>query len=215
MDLKEKFSRKKYSPEPRDVVFTIPNIISLLRIISIPIIAWLITEHSMVWALVVLALSFASDGLDGLIARKFNQVSKIGQLLDPIADRLLILCSILALGICHVVPWWMLILVALRDVTMAVLTVVLALRRKDRHRSAHDLDRRPHGGRYRTSDARVRNAALCGYLLCDLGHRTVLDGRNPVYASGYRAPTGGWTSKSSQVGKSERGRAVDPRKRHA
>ncbi len=126
MDLKEKFSRKKYSPEPRDVVFTIPNIISLLRIISIPIIAWLITEHSMVWALVVLALSFASDGLDGLIARKFNQVSKIGQLLDPIADRLLILCSILALGICHVVPWWMLILVALRDVTMAVLTVVLA-----------------------------------------------------------------------------------------
>ena len=117
MDLKEKFSRKKYSPEPRDVVFTIPNIISLLRIISIPIIAWLITEHSMVWALVVLALSFAS---------KFNQVSKIGQLLDPIADRLLILCSILALGICHVVPWWMLILVALRDVTMAVLTVVLA-----------------------------------------------------------------------------------------
>ena len=71
MDLKEKFSRKKYSPEPRDVVFT-------------------------------------------------------GQLLDPIADRLLILCSILALGICHVVPWWMLILVALRDVTMAVLTVVLA-----------------------------------------------------------------------------------------
>ena len=56
MDLKEKFSRKKYSPEPRDVVFTIPNIISLLRIISIPIIAWLITEHSMVWALVVLAL---------------------------------------------------------------------------------------------------------------------------------------------------------------
>ena len=100
MDLKEKFSRKKYSPEPRDVVFTIPNIISLLRIISIPIIAWLITEHSMVWALVVLALSFASDGLDGLIARKFNQVSKIGQLLDPIADRLLILCSILALGIC-------------------------------------------------------------------------------------------------------------------
>ena len=126
MDLKEKFSRKKYSPEPRDVVFTIPNIISLLRIISIPIIAWLITEHSMVWALVVLALSFASDGLDGLIARKFNQVSKIGQILDPIADRLLIICSVLALGVAGIIPWWMIIIIAARDAWMMLLVLWLA-----------------------------------------------------------------------------------------
>ena len=54
-----------------------------------------------------------SDGLDGLIARSFNQVSKIGQILDPIADRLLIFCSILALGVANIIPWWMLIVVGL------------------------------------------------------------------------------------------------------
>lgn len=84
----------KYSPEARDVIFTVPNAISALRIISIPFIAWLIAEHRMVGALILLAISSASDGVDGLIARKCNQVSKIGQILDPIADRLLILCRL-------------------------------------------------------------------------------------------------------------------------
>lgn len=116
----------KYSPEPRDMVFTIPNLISALRIVSIPVIAWFIAHHDMVWALVILAVSSASDGLDGIIARNFNQVSKLGQILDPIADRLLIICSILALAVCGVVPWWMLALVALRDVVMGILTLVLA-----------------------------------------------------------------------------------------
>lgn len=116
----------KYSPEARDLVFTVPNIISVLRIISIPFIAWFIARHEMIWALLVLAVSSASDGLDGLIARRFDQVSKIGQLLDPIADRLLIFCSILALAVSDVLPWWMLVLVALRDVVMAILTLMLA-----------------------------------------------------------------------------------------
>ena len=118
--------KKQYSPEPRDIYFTVPNFISLLRIISIPLIAMLVARHEMVSALVVLALSAVSDGLDGLIARSFNQVSKIGQILDPIADRLLIFCSILALGIAGIIPWWMLIVVGLRDLIMAVLVLVLA-----------------------------------------------------------------------------------------
>ena len=116
----------KYSPEARDVIFTVPNAISALRIISIPFIAWLIAEHRMVGALILLAISSASDGVDGLIARKCNQVSKIGQILDPIADRLLILCSILALAVCNVVPWWMVVLVIARDVVMGILTLALA-----------------------------------------------------------------------------------------
>ena len=107
--------KKQYSPEPRDIYFTVPNLISLLRIISIPFISVLVSRHEMVLALVVLALSAVSDGLDGLIARSFNQVSKIGQILDPIADRLLIFCSILALGVADIIPWWMLIIVGLRD----------------------------------------------------------------------------------------------------
>jgi cardiolipin synthase len=116
----------KYSPEARDVYFTIPNLISALRIISIPFVAALISRHQMIAALVLIAVSAASDGLDGIIARRFNQVSKIGQILDPLADRLLILCSILALGFAGIIPWWMLIVVGLRDLWMAIQVLWLA-----------------------------------------------------------------------------------------
>ena len=118
--------KKQYSPEPRDIYFTVPNLISLLRIISIPFISVLVSRHEMVLALIVLALSAVSDGLDGLIARSFNQVSKIGQILDPIADRLLIFCSILALGVADIIPWWMLIVVGLRDLIMAIVALIFA-----------------------------------------------------------------------------------------
>lgn len=124
--MSEHNSESQYSPEARDVLFTVPNLISVLRIISIPVIAVLVARREMVPALIVLAISAVSDGLDGIIARTFNQVSKIGQILDPIADRLLIFCSILALGVAGIIPWWMLIVVGLRDVLMAVQILILA-----------------------------------------------------------------------------------------
>ncbi|MBT1171977.1 CDP-alcohol phosphatidyltransferase family protein [Bifidobacterium sp. MA2] len=116
----------RYSPEARDIYLTVPNVISLLRIISIPFIAWLMARHEMVPALIVLAVSSASDGIDGILARKLNQVSKIGQILDPMADRLLIFCSVLALGIAGIIPWWMLIVIGLRDLLMAVQVLWIA-----------------------------------------------------------------------------------------
>ena len=125
MDLKRKFS-KKYSPEARDIFLTVPNMISLLRIISIPIIAGLVSHHHMIEALIVLAISAISDGVDGILARLLNQVSKVGQILDPIADRLLILCSVLALGIAGIIPWWMIIIVGLRDLMMGIEVLWLA-----------------------------------------------------------------------------------------
>ena len=106
--------------------FTVPNLISALRIISIPFISVLISKHEMIAALALIAISSASDGLDGIIARRFNQVSKIGQILDPIADRLLIFCSILALSVAGIIPWWMLIIVGLRDLWMAIQVLWLA-----------------------------------------------------------------------------------------
>ena len=69
--------KKQYSPEPRDIYFTVPNFISLLRIISIPLIAMLVARHEMVSALVVLALSAVSDGLDGLIARSGSGAARL------------------------------------------------------------------------------------------------------------------------------------------
>ena len=113
-------------PAPREVYLTVPNVISALRILSIPFIALLIARHHMLAALIVLAISALSDALDGMIARSFDQVSHVGQFLDPIADRLLIFCSVLALGVAHIIPWWVLIVVAARDVLLGVLTLVLA-----------------------------------------------------------------------------------------
>lgn len=123
--IKQKFNQE-YSPEPRDIYFTVPNLISVLRIASIPFIAWLVADHRMVPALIVLAVSAITDSLDGIIARAFNQVSKIGQILDPIADRLLIICSVLALGVAGIIPWWMIIIIAARDAWMMLLVLWLA-----------------------------------------------------------------------------------------
>ncbi len=152
--------KKQYSPEPRDIYFTVPNFISLLRIISIPFIAMLVSHHRMVTALVVLALSAISDGLDGLIARSFNEVSKMGQILDPIADRLLIFCSILALGVANIIPWWMLIVVGLRDLIMAVLILVLA-----QHRLSPIACSFRRQGRYRDAAYRHRRVDLRRHLV--------------------------------------------------
>lgn len=126
MSQPEHQSITRYSPEAKDRIWTVPNVISFLRIASIPWISSLIAHHDMVMALVVLAISAGSDGIDGYIARRFNQVSKLGQILDPIADRLLIFCSILALGLAGIIPWWILIVVGLRDACMGVLILLLA-----------------------------------------------------------------------------------------
>lgn len=125
-DMSKHIQRSTYSPEPRDVIFTIPNALSLLRIISIPIVAWLIAQHNMVVALIVFALSSVTDFFDGALARKLNQVSKLGQILDPFADRLLIFCTILALGVAGIIPWWIFAVVVARDVTMLIEILWLA-----------------------------------------------------------------------------------------
>lgn len=117
---------QEYSPEALNRVLTVPNVISFLRICSIPYLAVLIAQHKMWPALIVLAIAALSDCIDGHIARTFNQVSKLGQILDPIADRLLIVCSTLALVFAKIIPWWALALVVLRDAIMAILIVILA-----------------------------------------------------------------------------------------
>lgn len=117
---------QEYSTEALNRVLTVPNVISFLRICSIPYLAVLIAQHKMWPALIVLAIAALSDCIDGYIARTFNQVSKLGQILDPIADRLLIVCSTLALVFAKIIPWWALALVVLRDAIMAILIVILA-----------------------------------------------------------------------------------------
>ena len=68
--------------------WTIPNLLSLIRILLIPVFAYLFYNDEKIWSVVVLALSGLSDTFDGQIARKFNQVSALGKVLDPVADKL-------------------------------------------------------------------------------------------------------------------------------
>lgn len=111
---------------PRNIIFTIPNFISLLRLISIPLIAYMLYTDRKWAALIILALSALSDWLDGFLARRMHQISKIGQLLDPLADRLLIFCSVLVFGMAGLLPWWLLIAIGLRDLVMLIEVFVIA-----------------------------------------------------------------------------------------
>ncbi len=122
----EKAEKSTYSLPARNIVWTVPNIISFIRIATIPLIAWLIAANHLWWALLVMALSASSDGLDGYLARRFNQVSHLGQLLDPIADRLLIISCTLALAIANVLPWWLVIIIFMRDLLLGGQILILS-----------------------------------------------------------------------------------------
>jgi cardiolipin synthase (CMP-forming) len=113
--------------EVSDRVLTVPNVLSALRLVGVPVFLWLLFTHQDVWAFVVLALSGISDYLDGKIARRFHLVSRLGQLLDPIADRLYVLTTLIALALRDIIPLWLLVVLVARDLFMGV--VILLLKR--------------------------------------------------------------------------------------
>ncbi|RYU11613.1 CDP-alcohol phosphatidyltransferase family protein [Nocardioides iriomotensis] len=97
-------------------VLTIPNVISIVRLAGVPLFLWLIlVPEADGWALLVLALSGISDYLDGYLARKLNQTSKLGEILDPVADRLYILSTVIGLAWRDIIPWWLALLLPARD----------------------------------------------------------------------------------------------------
>lgn len=109
-----------------DRVLTVPNVLSLLRLLLVPVFAWLILTGRDGFALAVLAASGITDYLDGALARRWGQVSRVGQLLDPFADRLFILSTLLGLGWRDVIPWWLVALIVGRDVLLTFTLPVLA-----------------------------------------------------------------------------------------
>ena len=102
--------------------------LSFLRLLGIPLLLWLLLgPHADGWALVVLALSAATDWLDGKLARLLNQFSRLGALLDPVADRLYILATLFAFVVRGFLPWWVAVLIVGRDL---VLTLCLPIMRR-------------------------------------------------------------------------------------
>jgi cardiolipin synthase len=107
-------------------VLTVPNMISLVRLALVPVFAVLIVVGEDGWALLVLAVSGASDWLDGVLARRLNQVTRLGQILDPFADRLFIFVTLIGLAWREVVPLWLVLAIVARDVLLALTVPVLA-----------------------------------------------------------------------------------------
>lgn len=99
-----------------DRLWTIPNALSVLRLLGVPLFLWLLLgPHADAWALAVLAISGFTDWLDGVLARALNQMSAFGALLDPLADRLYILATLVGLVLRDVIPIWLAALIIGRD----------------------------------------------------------------------------------------------------
>lgn len=110
-------------------VFTVPNLLSFLRLLGVPLFLWLVlVREADGWAFLVLAGSAFTDYLDGKLARRWHQISRLGQILDPLADRLYIFSTVVALTLREIVPLWFAVLLVGRDVLLAFL--VPALRRR-------------------------------------------------------------------------------------
>lgn len=110
----------------RGRVLTIPNLVSLARLAGVPLFLWLfLVAHADGWAVAVLAVGGSSDWVDGFLARRLGQVSRLGEVLDPLADRLYILATLIALTIREIVPWWFTIALLAREVVLAVSLGVL------------------------------------------------------------------------------------------
>jgi cardiolipin synthase len=112
-----------------DRILTIPNILSFLRLLGVPLFLWLIlVPQADGWAFVLLAVSAITDWLDGKIARATGQISRLGQLLDPLADRAYIAAALLGLAIRGIIPWWLVIVLLARDLILGIVLVLLKRR---------------------------------------------------------------------------------------
>jgi cardiolipin synthase (CMP-forming) len=109
-----------------DRVLTVPNAISLARLAGVPVFLWLVlVPQADWWAVGLLIAAGVSDWLDGKLARAWNQQSRIGQMLDPAADRLYIAAILIGLAVRAIIPWWLVALLVSRELVLGVALLVL------------------------------------------------------------------------------------------
>ena len=107
-------------------VLTVPNALSALRLLGVPAFLWAILTERDGLALTLLVASGVTDYLDGKIARRFGLESRLGQLLDPVADRLYIVATLLGLAWRGIIPWWLVVLLLAREAFMAAVVLIAA-----------------------------------------------------------------------------------------
>ncbi len=106
---------------------TIPNLITMIRIILTPVFVIYLINDDLVTGLIVLAICGISDGLDGFIARVFNQKSKLGTFLDPLADKLILVSAFITLSVRGFLPSWLTVVVISRDVMILLGIIIIYL----------------------------------------------------------------------------------------
>jgi cardiolipin synthase len=115
--------------DPEDRVLTVPNVLSMLRLALIPVFLWLVlVREADLAGVAVLAVSGITDWADGVIARRTGQMTRLGRMLDPLVDRLTIAATLVGLALRDLIPWWLVALLAAREVLL--LALVPALRRR-------------------------------------------------------------------------------------
>ncbi len=113
---------------PDDRVLTVPNVLSLARLAALPLLWADLTAGRFGRALVVLGLSAATDWFDGYLARRLDQRTRLGALLDPLGDRLLLLVAGVGLVAAGILPWWPVVLLVAREGTVGLAGAVLVAR---------------------------------------------------------------------------------------
>ena len=106
---------------------TLPNAISTLRILLVPIVIWAMISGEMLLAFLVFMAAGASDAIDGFLARRFQMTSELGAWLDPVADKLLLMSAFVTFGFLGLVPLWLAVMVVSRDVLIMAAVVLGAL----------------------------------------------------------------------------------------
>jgi cardiolipin synthase len=110
-----------------DALRTWPNLVTVVRLAFIPLFVWLLfdTNHRAIAAWLLATLG-ATDWIDGFLARRLHQVSNLGKILDPVADRILVITGLLCVAAAAGVPWWFALVTLARELIVSILTLVLA-----------------------------------------------------------------------------------------
>ncbi|HEV3353190.1 MAG TPA: CDP-alcohol phosphatidyltransferase family protein [Acidimicrobiales bacterium] len=123
----EKPAPSEEDEEGLDRILTVPNVITLVRLLCIPVFLWLLFGlHEQTAAAILLAVLGATDWVDGYVARRFGQVSTFGKVLDPTADRVLVATAVISIMAYGAVPLWFGIATIVREVLVSVMVVLLA-----------------------------------------------------------------------------------------
>jgi len=109
------------------MIFSLPNIITYFRVLVVPVFLFLYfsdDDYLISLSIVLYFLGAISDYFDGLIARKYNSSSKLGQFIDPLADKIIVIAALIAFNIQEIIPLWMLIIIIFRDIFTTIMRVI-------------------------------------------------------------------------------------------